>query len=276
MDGLKLAGPIVAGYDGSPGADQALAWAMREAALRDAQLQVVHAIEWPVYVAPGDIGWLSGQERLDIAAKLASDAKAATGYTGEVSILDGSATGALCRLSKSAGMVVTGSRGMGYFSGMLIGSTSASVAVHAECTAIVVRGGKSTPDGPLPVVVGVDESVYSQRAAEFGFAEASARGCDVVAVRAWRPGPDPLGEIDTAERHALRIALDPARKEYPEVKFSLRLVADRPSAALVEASSEAQLVALGARGTGGFKGMLLGSVGHSLLHHAHCPVAVVR
>jgi nucleotide-binding universal stress UspA family protein len=280
MEQTTAVDPIVVGYDGSSSADHALRWAVAEGKLRHIPVRVVHVVEWPVTVAPGDSGWLSEDQML--AAKAGLDLAIARAGDGadEVSIVEGSIVGTLCELSHHASMVVLGARGGGGFSGLLIGSVVLSVAVHASCPVVVVRGGQHpdehADEAALPVVVGVDDSASGRLAARFAFAEARMRGCQLVAVRAWRPGADPTGELETAERVALRESLAESHQVFPEVPLSLRLVADRPAKTLIDASEQAQLVVVGSRGMGGFRGLLLGSVGQQLLHHAHCPVAVVR
>ena len=66
------------------------------------------------------------------------------------------------------------------------------------------------------------------------------------------------------------------REKYPDLRVAPIVVHDRPARALTERSGDAQLVVVGSRGHGGLAGMLLGSVSQALLHHAGCPVAVVR
>jgi nucleotide-binding universal stress UspA family protein len=71
-------------------------------------------------------------------------------------------------------------------------------------------------------------------------------------------------------------ALGGLGERYPDVRVHRELVRGRIRHTLIEASAGAGLVVVGARGRGGFAGLLLGSVSQALLHHARCPVAVVR
>ncbi|MGW7791434.1 universal stress protein, partial [Streptomyces tricolor] len=83
-------------------------------------------------------------------------------------------------------------------------------------------------------------------------------------------------QLREAEQELLDRTVTGWQESYPEVGVERRLVRSRIRNALIDASREAQLVVAGARGSGGFTGLLLGSVSQALLHHAHCPVTVVR
>ncbi|GIJ19733.1 hypothetical protein Vlu01_03570 [Micromonospora lutea] len=63
---------------------------------------------------------------------------------------------------------------------------------------------------------------------------------------------------------------------YPDVQVQRRLLRGSPAKVLVEESKIAQLVVVGGRGRGALSGLLLGSVSHAVLHHAHCPVAILH
>ena len=81
-------------------------------------------------------------------------------------LVSGSPARELCAVSRSADMVVLGSRGRGGLAGLLLGSVSSQVATHAHGVVVVVRGRWRPVPGhvPRPVVVGADGSSASQRA----------------------------------------------------------------------------------------------------------------
>lgn len=136
---------IVVGIDGSETSRAALRWAAEEARARQATLHVVHAWQMPyaggyplgaatafdpLEMEDGARSVLEGAiEQLDVADLL---------HPVEHSLVGGGAAGALLDASKGADLVVVGSRGLGGFTGMLIGSVSHHVAVHATSPVVIV------------------------------------------------------------------------------------------------------------------------------------------
>lgn len=285
--------PVVAGVDGSDSGVQAVRWAAAEAVRRQVPLRLVAAFAWPSGGLVGDPG-LGVDPRavlrnvvlghLDVAARTAAQ------VAGDLEVERVDVTGfpeaVLEAESRRAELVVLGSRGMGGFVGLLIGSVAVALAAHAECPVVVVRGRE--PDGATslsePVVVGVDGSPGSEAALAFAFGAAALRRAPLVAVHAWwdlvvEPTMGPAvnwDAVETNEHEVLAERLAGWAQTYPDVPVRRVVIRDRPARALVEESGRAQLVVVGSRGRGGLRGMLLGSVSQALLHHAHCPVAVVR
>ncbi len=288
MDTPVAARPVLVGVDGSTAGTAGLCWAAEEACRRSVPLQVVHVLQQrhsgtftranPVYVA---------EERRE--AELVLDAAVAyvRGLAADVEVRPALEVGspAVVLLAQAAGaeMVVVGSRGRGGFTGLLTGSVAAALAAHASCPVVVVRGPGSHPASRRPVVVGVDASPTSDAAVAFAFAAAAARRVPLVAVHAWDLPVDPtmaplldFDAVDGEERTALAERVAGWAEKYPDVSVRPLVVRDRPARVLVAESDRAQLVVVGSRGHGGVRGMLLGSVSQALLHHAPCPVAVVR
>ncbi|KQX46344.1 universal stress protein UspA [Streptomyces sp. Root66D1] len=280
---------MLVGVDGSESALRAVETAAQEARSHGARLSVVHAFVWPLlhvplgpsaYGPPGGGLRQQAQDVVDTAVARARACAPDVDVTGE--IIEGEPLTVLATRSRSAALVVVGSRGAGAFTGLLVGSVAVHLAAHAACPVLVVRG-RERPSGP--VLLAVDGSAGSDAAVEFAFAEAAARGAELLAVHAWAPStgpadPTPLfhgtEEIRGEEGRVLDGALAVAEARRPGVPVERRLVRGRTRPVLLAESAGAQLVVAGARGRGGFAGLLLGSVSQALLHHAECPVAVVR
>jgi nucleotide-binding universal stress UspA family protein len=218
---------------------------------------------------------------------------------------------ALIDASHDAALVVVGHRGLGGFTGLLVGSVGVQTAAHAACPVIVVRNSEpdrdsdpdraSVPDpasGPDNghgaagsaaghVVVGVDGSDLSNLAVDFAFAHAAVHGLDVVAIHVYRhaafaAASDPRNASndvdDLRDDHArlLTDALAGCRDKYPDIAVRQKVVHGACADLLVAESAGAALTVVGSRGRGGFTGLLLGSTSQSVLHHAPGPVAIVR
>ncbi|RPK80670.1 universal stress protein [Streptomyces sp. ADI98-10] len=289
-----MSGLVVVGVDGSASSLAAVEAAAREARWRGAGLRVVHAFLWPamhVPLAPSPLGPPEGGLR-DMVERLVAEAvararSAAPGVDVSHAVVTGEPLTVLEAQSRAADLVVVGSRGMGGFVGLLIGSTAVHLAAHGQCPVLVVREGG---DEKGPVVVGVDGSAAGEQAIEFAFAEAALRGAPLRAIHAWTlwsapPSEmhegadiyvDPSTELAEAEERLVAEVLAGRRERYPGVIVEPRALRSQTREALIEASRSAQLLVVGARGRGGFAGLMLGAVSQAVLHHAHCPVAVVR
>jgi nucleotide-binding universal stress UspA family protein len=147
---------------------------------------------------------------------------------------------------------------------------------------------------PATIVVGVDGSAPSKAALRFAVEEARLRDARVLAVHAWTyvpvapigepgmlamPSGDLPGQLDTERRAAeaeLQAAVEEVFEEKPSVEVDERLVEGDAGEVLVAEASAADLIVVGSRGRGELASALLGSVSSHVVHHAACPVVVVK
>ena len=270
---------IVAGYDGSPDSGHALCWAAREAKAHGTTLTV--CLAWtPDHMAlptESDLCDLAREHGQIILARGLPYAESVLGPARvRAELAGGSAAYVLCERSKTAEEVVVGCRGYSELRDLLLGSVSWQVAGHACGRVVVVRGEwQSANQAPGPVVVGADGSPAAQAAITFAFEEAALRDVPLVAVCALTDASGRLGEGHEVQEDFEHL-LSCEAKEHPEVTVVRRVLAGTPRAALLTASTDAQMIVVGARGRGGLERMCLGSVAQAVLHHAPCPVGVVH
>ncbi|WP_432877296.1 universal stress protein [Kribbella sp. CA-245084] len=285
--------PIVIGYDGSPGSVSALHWAAAAADRAMAPLRILEAFELviitrptPGHVVPLEAVRNARQKSLDEVAQSLRDQY--PGLRVETSLVGGSAPKVLFDGTQDARLVVLGSRGLGGWSGLLVGSVAVQVTTHAECPVVVVpRDGEPQPHDGQTVLVGVDGSEASAKAIEFAFDQAESRHAQVVALHVWTSpfltyadGASMLQfdekQIQDEARLLVAESVSGAAADHPDVKWTTELVTGSAAQALVRRSESADLLVVGTRGRGGFTGLLLGSVSQSVLHHTHCPIAIAR
>ena len=283
---------IVVGVDGSAVSDVALDWAIDKAAREHRPLHIVSSYSLPMTGAT------------PLAAPLEDDLKVGTQKIAEKAVARvherapevqvtttvrmAHPAVAILEAAADAGAVVVGSRGHRPLRGALLGSTALQVATHAPCPTIVVRdrGARPASSTPRPIVVGTDGSETSQNALAYAFAQADARGCELVIVHAWwldlsggrliEVAATTAEQLDEEQRALLRQQVAGLASRHPDVVTREVVVRDDPAETLVRLSADAELVVVGSRGHGGFRSLLLGSVSQRLLHMAQCPVAVVR
>ncbi|MFE5187988.1 universal stress protein [Streptomyces sp. NPDC056628] len=279
--------PLIVGVDGSDPSLVAVDWAVDEAVRHGLTLRLVHASLWERYAGtmPTRGGGRFSERALAehlVASAAERAARRAPGLKVTTDILPAEGVDGLLHEGANAHALVVGDRGRGELKGLLLGSVSLGVAARARCPVIVVRGGEPGVVGLYErVLLGVGDTATSGRAVDFAVREAEVRGCALDAVRAWRhPAPVGAGTAgdDDHERRAATLldeALRAPLAAHPDVRVHRTTVEGPARGVLMDRSAAADLVVLGARRRHGHFGLQLGRVGHTLLHHAECPVAIV-
>jgi nucleotide-binding universal stress UspA family protein len=136
------------------------------------------------------------------------------------------------------------------------------------------------------IVVGVDGSDSSRAALAWAVRQAALTGAQVDAVHAWHvPSYGygygyatvlPVIDLQKVARQVLDEAIAEVADLAPDVEIRPVIVEDNPAQALLDNAKDAGLLVVGSRGHGGFAAALLGSVGQHCVHHANCPVVVIR
>lgn len=290
---------IVVGVDESALSQAALEWAIGEARLRGAALELAYAQDAPLYLPLADLGLgptasgdpaRQGADGVEAPAWLVDAARGCADQLAEPvtwSVGIGSPSRHLMDRSHDALFLVVGTRGRGSVSGLALGSTSQQLAHHAPCPLVVVPDGPA-PDARGPVVVGVDGSPASIATLAAAVAAARIRQVSLHLVHCWRASgiaaltPDPSALTSARDweeengRRILQEAREAAEKTDPQLTITDHLATGTASAAVLEASRAASLIVVGSRGRGGFASLLLGSVSLAILHDAQVPVMVVR
>jgi nucleotide-binding universal stress UspA family protein len=281
--------PIVAATDGSEESLRAVDWAAREAMLRGAPLRIVAAAGLLPRMV-GSEGHSQYQtvsdairQHSDVALSTAAAraAQAAPDLLIDTDHLEGPPAEAVTESGSGALMLVVGSRGVGAFAAMILGSVSRYAATHASSPVVVVREEIGT--ARRQVGVGVGDLEGNTAALTFAFEEAALRKASLVAVHAWHtpqsdisragislaePGRDFLEAQTTRHLEAL---LDDWRAKYPDVQVSHDVVHGHPGRILAGLSARADLVVLGRHPTHHGPG----AVTHAVLNHAHGPIVTV-
>ncbi|MFE2422971.1 universal stress protein [Streptomyces hokutonensis] len=280
-----MSGPVVVGVDGSRSNLAVVEAAAREAERLGVGLELTQAVGWPAGdgwsgIPSWEMGRTGGHASKGAMAEAERRARsAAPGVRIAREVLVGEPGTVLEGESRTASLTVVGTNGTRRYGTLRNGSLAGHLSARVSGPLLVVRG-RPNPVGPVLLVAHGTSTLRA--AAEFAFAEASARGADLVAVQlrnisAARPngGSAHAATADGADV-ALAGALSELREQYPDVTVRCRRLRGRSRRALVEASEDSQLLVVGVRDRFRFARLPLDPVCQTVLHEADCPVALVR
>jgi nucleotide-binding universal stress UspA family protein len=271
---------FVVGIDGSDQSRMALRWAAAAADAAGARVRAVQswihprAAVLPIAPVPVSAEQMDEQTEQAITAIATDILGSSAAVTADV--LRGPPAGALLQSVAPDSVLVLGSRGLGGFAGLLLGSVSQECVEYASCPVVVVRTDRIVGDGDV-ILVGKDDSEGAQRALAWANTLASATGAGLRAVHAWRAieseRPPRTGE---RLRSRAAAAVQGWTQQVGEEIESDEMEGD-PRDVLVRVAERfaPALTVVGRRGAGGLRSMRLGSTANHLVRHSSTNVAVV-
>ncbi len=276
----------IVGIDGSETAVDALRWAARHARGRDAELTALGAFHVPAYLAlftakrgfgvdEVGIGATTAHE-IDEALEQVADEVAPGEVTVQPLVVEGQAASALVEAAAEADLLVVGRRGTNDLRDHIFGSVSRYCVTHATVPVVVVPTGWVTPSTER-IVVGFDGSAEATAAVRWAF-DFAGEGATITIVSAIDVAPWVSAEL-TRQRFPDEVAAEESRITAlldaidPDGRADRVIAVHSPRQALTEAMGEADLLVLGAVGSGRARG--LGSVSTWSLHNATLPIVVV-
>ncbi len=295
---------VLVGVDGSAASLHALDWATAYARRVGWSLHMVCSYSLPSFTAASLDGGYAALDDTAIqegAKAVLAEAQARVADSGvpvTATVATGDAAGVLVELSKEHALAVVGTRGRGGFTERLLGTVSSALPAHAHCPTVVVphraeegEGGPERRDGDLVhevrrIVVGVDGSPSAEVALRHAVGQAKVWDAELVAVAgvplgtgagilAWLPSQIDHEQVLADVKAGLDVIVDRFEAENPGMTIKRHVLDGSGAELLTEFSTAADLIVVGSRGRGGFRGLLLGSTSQAVLHHSACPVLVV-
>ncbi|MBR7828227.1 universal stress protein [Actinospica sp. MGRD01-02] len=279
--------PIVIGVDGSRRSLHALEWAARTADVHDCPLKIVHVlprwVEDIPFFPPGRFEEARKRGRRIVAEAAEFVREEYPGLEVSSALPYGVAPAKVfLDEAEKARAIVLGAKGSA-LGNLALGSVSLQTVGYAASPVVIVN---RAVDGNHRIVVGTDLSRSSSASLDYAFEEASRRRARLQVMYVWKmpypPKPPLLFDPDPkvvarGYEGVVEEQISALREHYPEVDAVIDVqVRTTPIEALTAASARADLLVLGSRLHGGFRGLAIGSVSHYLLHNSACPVAVVR
>lgn len=293
-DNPTPAGAVVAALDGSHRDPAVIDWAAAEASATSAPLHLVHAVDLgtplsaygELLTSPDIVNKVEQESVRVVTAALDRAVERNPGLAVTTALPTGAPAGALLNAADGARLLVVGSARKTRAERIVLGTTSISVVAHAPCPVILVPDDAATT-GDGRVVVGIDGSDHSRLAFRHALEAAVLRGKTVTTVTSWNvevengvvvtePGSAEWEAVDKRYRAMAERTIAADRDAHPDVVVTVEVHHGRAADTLVEVAQGADLLVVGSRGRGGFRGMLLGSVSQRVLGRATCPVGILH